>query len=169
MTADGTLERKGDRVVVRFERRIAHPIDVVWDAITNPERMVQWWARVEGEPREGADIVLTWLNTGPDGEQAVMHCHVTRFEPPHTFELEGDIHGRLVWELEEDGDGTILRLTNELSPPEERFVPMSMAGWDIHLDHLEAALDGRPVNWATWSEDHMPAWQEKHDLYAAAR
>jgi hypothetical protein len=42
-----------------------------------------------------------------------------------------------------------------------------LAGWHIHLDHLADALDGRPVDWSSWSEDQRPKWQEIHDRYAA--
>ena len=42
-----------------------------------------------------------------------------------------------------------------------------IAGWHVHLDHLEDALAGRAVDWARWDEEHRPAWQAHHDRYAA--
>ncbi len=39
--ADGVLETRDDgRQVIRFERRIGHPIERVWDALTRPEEMI---------------------------------------------------------------------------------------------------------------------------------
>ena len=40
---DGTLERTADGGVIRFERHLAFPIRDVWDAITNPARLADWW------------------------------------------------------------------------------------------------------------------------------
>ena len=34
--ADGTLERRNDRYILRYERRRRHPLDRVWAAITEP-------------------------------------------------------------------------------------------------------------------------------------
>jgi len=39
-----------------------------------------------------------------------------------------------------------------------------LAGWHIHLDHLEAVLDGDTIDWPT---DHMPAWERIRERYSA--
>lgn len=36
---DGTIERTDSGGVIRFERRLRHPVDEVWSAITEPERL----------------------------------------------------------------------------------------------------------------------------------
>ena len=43
---DGTLETTADGGVIRFERHLAYPIREVWDAITNPTRLADWWLPV---------------------------------------------------------------------------------------------------------------------------
>lgn len=43
--ADGILERTDDRDVLRYERRLAHPVERVWRAITEPDEIVS------GSPR----------------------------------------------------------------------------------------------------------------------
>ena len=40
---DGTLERTADGGVIRFERHLDYSIRDVWDAITKPERLAEWW------------------------------------------------------------------------------------------------------------------------------
>jgi uncharacterized protein YndB with AHSA1/START domain len=40
---DGELERTADGGVIRFERHLPYPIRDVWDAITNPARLADWW------------------------------------------------------------------------------------------------------------------------------
>ena len=46
---EGTVEMIGDRYVLRFERRFAHPVERVWDALTRPDRIVQWMGESELE------------------------------------------------------------------------------------------------------------------------
>ena len=169
-TADGTSERRGDQVVIRFERRLAHPIDRVWAALTSPDELLGWWGDAEVEPREGGRFVLRWLNTDDDGNQAVMHATITAFEPPRLLETEGDIHGVLRWKLEADGDATVLTFTSTLDLPDEfRFhVP---AGWHFHLDALDDALEGHPFDFSQWNvADFEPILEQyrvrsKHDAF----
>ena len=89
-------------------------VERVWQAITEPEEIVQWLGEADLEPVEGGAVVLRWLNTP---EQAVARGTVTAFDPPHVLELDTDIHGILRWELEEDGDAC--RLTFTASYPEK--------------------------------------------------
>jgi uncharacterized protein YndB with AHSA1/START domain len=165
MNRDGRIDIEDGRAVLRYERRYEHPIDEVWEAITEPERLVDWLADAEVELAPGGAIKLTWLNTDEDGNTAVMTGRITRFEPPHVFEYDGDIHGRLLWELREEDGATVLKLTNWTPAPEE-YRSKTAAGWDIHLDHLADALAGRSVDWRNWYRDHYPAWQEKERRYA---
>jgi uncharacterized protein YndB with AHSA1/START domain len=163
----GTAEKSGDRYVLRFERRLSHPIERVWAALTDPGEIVGWLAEADVDLREGGEVELRWLNTDDEGNQAVMHATITRLEPPRLLEYDGDIHGLLRWELREDGDGTVLEFTN-ITPAPDEFLLKVLAGWHVHLEHLEDALDSRPVDWPTWNSGApRRRWQELHDLYAA--
>ena len=42
-TRDGTLEERDGRFVLRFERRLPHPPEEVWRALTEPDRMAAWF------------------------------------------------------------------------------------------------------------------------------
>ena len=44
---DGVVTVEGGRAVIRFERRLRHPVERVWDALTRPERIAEWFG--EGE------------------------------------------------------------------------------------------------------------------------
>jgi uncharacterized protein YndB with AHSA1/START domain len=160
---DGSLRTIDGRDVLQFERRLSHPVERVWRAITRPEEIVHWLADAELEPAEGGTVVLRWLNT-PD--QVVARGTVSVFEPPTLLELDTDAHGVLRWELEEDGDGCRLTFSASLPAAAEPDLK-TLAGWHIHLDHLEEALDGRPQDWSRWMEDQLPQWQVYHDRYAA--
>lgn len=104
MTRDGTLETHGGRQVLRFERRLGHPIEKVWAALTEPAELIGWLAEAEVELEEGGRVVLRWQNTDEEGNRAVMHATITRLDPPRLIEYEGDVHGLLRWELREEGE-----------------------------------------------------------------
>ncbi|MEZ5230514.1 MAG: SRPBCC domain-containing protein [Acidimicrobiales bacterium] len=60
---DGVLERTADGGVIRFERHLAYDVADVWDAITAPERLADWWlpfdADITVDLRVGGEIVFT--------------------------------------------------------------------------------------------------------------
>jgi uncharacterized protein YndB with AHSA1/START domain len=156
----GTIETREDGTcVLRYERRLRHPIEKVWGALTDPARIEQWWARADVVPAEGGRVRLEWLNG-----DAVAEGHVTRLEPPRTIEFDTDIHGRLLWELRPEGDGTQLTLTVTAQIPDE-YLASVRAGWHVHVDFLEDALDGRPVDWENWPQHR---WQVHNDRYEAS-
>jgi uncharacterized protein YndB with AHSA1/START domain len=164
---DGTLERRGDRQVLRFERRLDHPVERVWRALTEPDELAAWLALAELELTEGGTVVLTWQNTDPDGNTAVARGTVTAVDPPRILQFDTDIHGRLRWELEPDGDGTALTFTAEAQLPADWELEV-LAGWHIHLDHLQHVLDGGTIDWPNWSRDHMPEWERIRERYAVS-
>jgi uncharacterized protein YndB with AHSA1/START domain len=163
---EGTLEHRGDLRVIHFERRLGHPVERVWRAITEPSEMEKWLALAELDLVEGGGVVLTWQNTDDDGNTAVARGTVSALDPPHLVEFDTDIHGRLRWELEPDGDGTALSFTAEVELPPDYELEV-LAGWHIHLDHLEEVLDGGDIDWPNWSTEHRPDWDRIRERYAA--
>lgn len=163
---DGTLERRGERQLIRFERQLRHPVERVWRALTEPGEIAAWLALAELELTEGGSVVLTWQNTDSEGNTAVARGTVSALDPPRLLELDTDIHGRLRWELEPAGDGTRLTFTADVQLPDDYELEV-LAGWHIHLDHLEHVLDGGTIDWPTWSRDHMPEWERIRAGYEA--
>jgi len=173
---DGTVEEVEGRYVLRFERRFAHPVERVWDALTRPEQLNKW--RGEGEYelelREGGRYDVT--PTGPpelieamvteggmDPDNLSSHDTVLRVEPPVLFEHTfGDPNSIARWELQPDGDGCRLTLTHTEPPGfDAADAPRDLSGWHALLDHLADALDGQPVAWS------KRVWLEHRDRYAA--
>jgi uncharacterized protein YndB with AHSA1/START domain len=153
----GTIETLDDgRYVLRYERQLRHPIAKVWEALTDPDQIEEWWARAEVELAEGGRARLEWLNG-----DAVAEGRISRLEPPNTIEFDTDVHGRLLWELREDGDRTLLTLTVTAELPDDHLASVR-AGWHVHIDFLEDALDGRPVDWPNWPKDR---WQVHFERY----
>jgi uncharacterized protein YndB with AHSA1/START domain len=165
--ADGTLDTRDGRHVMRYERRLAHPIDRVWAALTQPSELRGWLADADIELVEGGRVQLRWLNTDDEGNRAVADGTVTALDPPRLLELDTHPHGRLRWVLREDGGGTALTFTASVPAP-NAGVDLARAGWHIHLEHLADALDGRPVDWRAWDAEHRPRWAEIHERYGAS-
>jgi uncharacterized protein YndB with AHSA1/START domain len=161
----GTVEERDGRHRLRYERRLDHPPERVWRALTNPDELRGWLASAdELELRPGGRVVLRWLNSDDEGNTAVAHGTVSVCEPPRVLEFDTDIHGRLRWELRPDGSGCALTFSADVELPEE-YVTEVVAGWHVHLEFLEDALDGRAIDdWERWPRDR---WERVHEAYVA--
>jgi uncharacterized protein YndB with AHSA1/START domain len=162
-SANGVIDTQPDgRRTIRFERRLNHPVEQVWAALTQPSELIAWWGDADVELAEGGTFTMRWLNTDENGERAVMTATITRLEPPRLLELSGDIHGVLRWELAPDGETTVLRFSTTLELPEE-FRTKALAGWHTHLDLLDDALAGRPTDLVNIEE----RWEPIHQRYVS--
>ena len=173
--ADGIVLKTEDGLdEIRFERLLAHPIEKVWAALTERGELIKWWGDATLQRVEGGDFKLRWLNTDDEGNAVAMNATIASLDPPRVLETGGvwastsqsgetidERHAVLRWELESDGDDTILRFTNvvELSDEERGMVP---GGWHYHLDALATALDGGTV-------DLADPWEAAERLHAAYR
>jgi uncharacterized protein YndB with AHSA1/START domain len=160
---DGKLiEVGGDRVGVRFERRLAHPPERVWRAVTESDELAKWFParpEISGERRVGAQLSIVY----PDNVEPPDSGEIVELDEPRLFaftwrsaEQEAQL---LRFELEPDGDGTKLVFTHELPKPDSAKVA---AGWQLCLDDLELALAGTPRG-----EFPEGRWVQLHEEYAA--
>jgi uncharacterized protein YndB with AHSA1/START domain len=150
--ADGTLVVSGGIAVIAFERRLGHPVEVVWAALTDPDELAAWLGPGSVEPREGGQVsVRTGAGDRP-GPQGVIWGRVLAWDPPRLLEHEWTQPGLDIsvvrYELEPDAGGTILRLTHRRSVAPG--ATGGRAGWHAYLDRLAAHLDGLPV--PPWAE-----------------
>jgi uncharacterized protein YndB with AHSA1/START domain len=162
MSRDGTAEFHADHAILRFERRLSHPVERVWAAITEPGEIEAWWGRATIELRAGGPMRIEWLNTDEDGNTVVMPATITELDPPHVLEIEGEPHGTLRFELAPDGDATVLTFVARSEIPDD-FRTKVLAGWHFHLDALEDFLDdGTQIDWPNWPQDR---WEQIHERY----
>jgi uncharacterized protein YndB with AHSA1/START domain len=161
---DGQLvELEDDRVGVRFERRLAHPPDRVWRAITEPEQLAKWFParpEISGDREVGAQLRFVYpRNESPPEAGEVIELEEHRvfaftWRPDAVEERETTLR----FELAPDGNGTKLTFTHELPRPDTAKVA---AGWQLCLDDLELALGAEPQ--ADFPADR---WVELHEGYA---
>ena len=155
--SNGTVIIEGEYATLRYERRLSHPREVVWKAITDPKELVVWFKqRAVIDGRSGGTI---------DFVNEITGFHATRrilaWDPPHVFEHEWHIAPRpdlpdgepdalIRWELMYGGNSNTLltaifsRLTKSTA---SRFAP----GKHAYLDRLEAHLNG----------EVLPDWFER--------
>ena len=145
---DGTVERTADGGVIRFERHLPYPISDVWDAITDPAQLADWWlpfdADITVDLREGGPMVFT-----ARGEEPVtMTFTITRVEPPMLLEhTHTDAASFLRWELEPTDTGCVLRLSHFVTDPDAAIGNCYVVGLHTALARLAPCLAGRPVAW----------------------
>lgn len=97
---------------MEIEREIVVPEapDEVWEALTEPERLEEWFAtEVELDARPGGEGVFRW----GDGDE--RHAVVREVEEVERLVLDWDDGGTVVLELEPVVDGTRVRVV-ESSP-----------------------------------------------------
>ena len=92
---------------MEVNREIEFPVppDEVWEALTEPDRLEEWYANdVELDPREGGSGVFRW----DDGEE--RRATVVVAEPHERLVLDWDDEGATEFTLEETDDGTLLHV-----------------------------------------------------------
>ena len=149
---DGVIERTPDGGVIRFERRLPYPIRDVWSAVTDPERLADWWlpfdADITVDLREGGE--MRFVGRGPEAIEMVFT--VLRVEAPMLLEhTHADPGSYLRWELEPTDAGCTLRLTHFVTDPDAAIDNCYVVGLHTSLGRLEPILAGEPIPW-DWEE-----------------
>jgi uncharacterized protein YndB with AHSA1/START domain len=150
----GLLEVEGPRGSVLFRRVFRHPIEDVWDAITDPKQVEAWFmARVDRDSAPGGRLTMEH----PGGIHAAGR--VLAWNPPRTYEYEWNLPPRpnlpegessiVRWELSPTEHGTLVVLSHRLltRPTAERF----SRGLSLFLERLAAHLDGAPMPTPPWT------------------
>jgi len=105
---NGTLHAEDGQFVLRFERRLAHPAEKVWAALTDPAELSHWFPQdVEADLRPGGTMRFTFRN----GEAPPFDGEVLVYDPPRVFAYRwaADV---LRWDLRPDGGGCLLTFTD---------------------------------------------------------
>jgi uncharacterized protein YndB with AHSA1/START domain len=166
---NGELTYDGDYARLFYRRRLAHPRERVWAALTDPEQVKKWLMAVsvalDGRPGGSLETVA-----GPSQIRATGK--ILTWDPPRAYEYEWVVEPReelpqgensfVRWELTDVGGETVLTL-------EHRRLTRSAgsgfaAGWHAFLDRLSALIEGRPLpDWTTRFAElraEYPAWEK---------
>jgi uncharacterized protein YndB with AHSA1/START domain len=144
--------------VLVLRRTYPDPVDEVWAAITESDRLARWAGSYTGTGRVGGTVEVTWTGEVDAGGEVAPPVTVTIHEcrPPHRLVVElpqGDSSWVIAVTLAPDPERpTATLLTFEQQLPPDLPAADVEAGWSWYLDRLGASLSGRP----------MPSW----DAYA---
>jgi uncharacterized protein YndB with AHSA1/START domain len=145
---DGVLERTGDGGLIRYERHLAYGIDEVWDAITNPERLADWWLPFDADISVDLRVGGAMVFTAAGDEPFEFTCTILTLEPPVLLEhTHADPDSVMRWELEATDAGCTLRLTHSVPDADAAVERCYLVGLHHSLARLEPALAGRPIDW----------------------
>ena len=151
---------------IRFERLLPGPIERVWEYLTDPEKRGRWLASGPMDVRAGGEFEYVWRNSeltendDPPPEKYAAYAehrmkgHIIEADPPrrlvHSWDEEGDSPNEVTFELSERGDKVLLSLTHRRLSGRKGMLSVA-GGWHVHLDILEARLEGRepPPFWRT--------------------
>ena len=151
----GRRETRNGHDSVVFTRTFRAPIESVWAAITESDRLERWIGTWTGDPASGS--ILFQMNAEGDEVQPDPFT-IRTCEPPRLLAVSSpgaDDEGSfdLVLELTEDAGTTILTFSQSMSNPDGAA---SMGpGWEYYLDRLvasEAQSDVAAINF----DDYYP-------------
>jgi uncharacterized protein YndB with AHSA1/START domain len=153
----GQLEQTAGRWQLRFTRRLPHPPEKVWRALTEPDHLAAWFpTTIEGERAVGAPLRFAHRDdAAPPIQGRMLAC-----DPPSLLEFQWGDDETLRFEVRPDGDGSVLTLVNTFDQVGK--AARDAAGWHACLDVLAYHLDGAPAPW-----DPGERWAQVHPEYVA--
>jgi len=161
---DANLETIGGKPVLRFERRLAHPVEKVWRAVSDPAELEHWFpAMLETELKVGAPITFVFPEEAP--VDTTGHGEILELDPPKVFAFRWN-HDVLRFEVVPDGEGCRLYFTQTLGggPLGRLAAGRNAAGWDHCLAALAARLDEREAEPFTEWMSAMEHYIERFEL-----
>lgn len=160
--AKATREEADGRHTLVFVRKVRHPPEKVWVALTVPDELCKWAPFVSNRDLSSlGDFMLTMTD---DEERQEFAAVVRRSVFPRLLEYTWgkDV---LRWELEPDGTGTLLTLRHTVEGPD--WLPKVAAGWHLCVLAAERLLDGTPLDRVVGRAAKNYGWDKLHDQYAA--
>ncbi len=143
----------GEARTVTVIRTYGAPVEDVWDACTNPERIPRWFLPISGELQVGGRYQLEGNAGG----------RIERCDPPQSFVATWEYGGEVSWielRLSSESDGrTLFQLEHIAHIDDERwaqFGPGAVGvGWDLGLRglaiHLMSGESVDPQRVAAWN------------------
>ncbi|MDX1383396.1 MAG: SRPBCC family protein [Thermoanaerobaculia bacterium] len=159
-TAVGTITKSDDEYALLLERTYPVPVERVWAALVEPEKLARWLAPVRHDGRVGGAFRIDFGSEQAGGE-------ILAYDPPRELAFEwreGDEDASVVrFELEASEGGTRLRLTHTRQTAE--MAAGTGPGWHAHLVVLEVVLGGGAFD---LDRDYRQLYEDAKPLYAGA-
>jgi uncharacterized protein YndB with AHSA1/START domain len=154
-----SITKKQDGFEIRLERVLPFSPEVVWDAITDPQKLAIWFTDIEMDFTVGGKMTI-WFR---DEQKTESFGKITRIEAPRIFEYTWEDE-LATWEIFPEGAGRCkLMLTYSRLP--DQYAHSVPAGWHQLLDQLETVLNGRTEPYPFGGEE-TPEGKQLKAVYA---
>lgn len=162
---NGVLEHTAAGPRLRFVRELAQPPELVWLALTDPERLQSWFPQRVSVERWEVGGQLRFEH--PRVPEASFDGEVRAYEPPRLLEYTWgpDV---LRFGLEPHGEGTRLTMLDTIEQLGK--AARDGTGWHVCLELLEHALANATPTWSAsdrWRELN-PSYLERFGPEAAS-
>jgi uncharacterized protein YndB with AHSA1/START domain len=151
----GEVRPQGDGTeTLVFHRTFPDPIQDVWTALTESDRLARWIGSFTGEGGTGGTVEFTVTGEVDAGGEVAKPVTVSILDcsPPTRLVVDFPSGDGASWQiavtLAEHAGGTTLEFTQRLTAGLD--ATDIEAGWRWYLDRLTASLHGEP----------MPAWDD---------
>jgi uncharacterized protein YndB with AHSA1/START domain len=144
--------RQGDAYVL-IERSFHAPVEDVWAAVTEPERLARWIGTWSGDPASGV-VQFRMTAEGEDIEAEPVTVH--ECDPPRRLALSwvSGPPASGVWEVEldltEEAGRTTLTFAQRV--PDTATGRDVGPGWEYYLDRLVTALGDGDLGAVVWAD-----------------
>ena len=157
----GTVSKASDgSYTLRYERHLSHPITRVWQAITDPAQVANWFGKLQAPWQEGSAYYLKFYESADARAEGTVLKKQPETLLEFTWLSKGEpMHVR--WELAENGpNATTLVLTHtDIKGGAQHYG----SGWHVLLDKLIEVVDGTRTEYGM-----VPGEGGRlHDEYAA--
>lgn len=155
----GRIESRDGVLHLVIERTFRAPIDDVWAAVTEPERMARWIGTWSGDPASKRVAFRMLFEEGDSSEEVdIREC-----DPPRRLAVTTHAGGQS-WQLEldlaeNDGVTTLVFTQPAVDGAEAENVG---PGWEYYLDRLVRAETGGDPADIDFDRDYYPAMQEHY-------
>ncbi|KRB73244.1 polyketide cyclase [Nocardioides sp. Root190] len=162
--ATGRRHVEDDRAFVQFERTFRAPVEDVWAAVTEPDRLARWIGTWTGDPAAG-EVLFQMTFEGDDVPEELFT--IDECAPPYRLRIttsmptDGDAPDswRLHLDLSEADGVTMLRFAQDV--PDPTMAESVGPGWDYYLDRMQVAEAGGDPATADF-DDYYPALSEHY-------
>lgn len=126
--------------VVLIENRVDATVEEVWSALTDPDRLADWYGEVEGDLRVGGEFRARLFASGWEGTGRIEACDANKRLVTVSRDPEVPFDDSTEVRLTAEGEQTILVV-------KQHGIPLDMlwaygAGLQIHVEDLAGHLAG---------------------------
>jgi uncharacterized protein YndB with AHSA1/START domain len=142
------LEIKEGPGTVKVTRKIAAPAGKVWEALTSPHLVVQWFGMPSAELRLGRSLNLDF------GDGDFFLLKPTHIDPPDSLQYQWSFLGigpqdTITWTIVPQGDGCVVTVRDDEPARSGEGVRQMKKGWLDFTSRLKGFLQtGRPTRYS---------------------